>query len=614
MSTDVTRLQDVAPTRGTSAPPSVDELCTANLLATQDGTAFFFKDLLGRFLRVSEGCAQLAGRTPEQMIGLTDFDLTDEAHASELFADEQRIIATGDPLLDKREFDRLADQPGTLVETSKFSLRDADGAIIGTFGWSRDVTPWAVAGEQTARMAEESAEAHLELVLVEAQLRDVLDGSPDAIAKHDTNLRYQYINPAGLALRHSTREQMIGRIDRELGMSAEALRVWESALCRVLETGEPGAIEISAQTARGGAERWFHTTLSANRGGTGAIVGVLSSTRDVSEQKRAEQALVHQATHDSLTSLANRHLLTDRLTQALVRMERYPNRLTVFFVDLDGFKAVNDTHGHEVGDQVLVEVARRLLRITRNQDTVARLGGDEFVVLCDPLVDRGRVEEIAWRIVATLAEPYETTAGTTGPVVSVLPGTFGSTKESGQRMQVRIHRGSREVGGSCVEVLAGGSRLVLDVGRPLCAGWDEHVPLPDVPGLATGDDPSLLGVVVSHPHLDHYGLLDQVHPAVPVFAGAAAAAIVDAARWFSPSGPQLRATGHLHNGVPMVLGTFTVTPYLVDHSAFDSYAMVVEAAGRRLMYTGDLRGHGRKSRLFEEMLARPPAQIDTLLM
>ena len=181
-------------------------------------------------------------------------------------------------------------------------------------------------------------------------------------------------------------------------------------------------------------------------------------------------------------------------------------------------------------------------------------------------------------------------------------------------MQVRIHRGSREVGGSCVEVLAEGSRLVLDVGRPLCAGWDEHVPLPDVPGLATGDDPSLLGVVVSHPHLDHYGLLDQVHPAVPVFAGAAAAAIVDAARWFSPSGPQLRATGHLDNRVPMVLGPFTVTPYLVDHSAFDSYAMVVEAAGRRLMYTGDLRGHGRKSRLFEEMLARPPAQIDTLLM
>lgn len=410
MYSDVTGTQELLG-RGSAALLGLDELCAANLLATRDGTAFFFKDLQGRFLRVSEGCAQLAGRTPEQMVGLTDFDLTDQAHAAELFADEQRIIATGEPLLNKREFDRLADQAGTLVETSKFPLRDAAGTIIGTFGWSRDVTEWAVAGEQIARIAEESAEAHLELVLVEAQLRDVLDGSPDAIAKHDVHLRYQYLNPAGLALRHSTLDAMIGRTDRELGMASGALRVWESALIRVLETGAPGAIEISAQTSAGEAERWYHTTLSANRDAGGEIVGVLSSTRDVTEQKRAEQALVHRATHDSLTSLANRHLLTDRLSRALVRMQRYPNRLTVFFVDLDGFKAVNDTHGHEVGDEVLVEVARRLLRITRNHDTVARFGGDEFVVLCDPLVDAARVGEIGRRVVAALAEPFATSAG-----------------------------------------------------------------------------------------------------------------------------------------------------------------------------------------------------------
>jgi len=408
----VTLLSIAGAARSTSAAPSIDELCAANLFATQDGTAFYFKDLHGRFIRVSDGCARLACRTPEQMIGLTDFDLTDEAHARELLADEERIIATGEPLLNKREFDRLADLPGTMVETSKFPLRDATGAIIGTFGWSRDVTPWAIAGEQITRMAEETAEAHLELVLVEAQLRDVLDGSPDAIAKHDTNLRYQYINPAGLLLRHSTVDQMIGRTDRELGMSADALRVWEAAMARVLETGEPGAIEIAEQSARGGPERWFHTTLSAKRDGGGAIVGVLSSTRDVTDAKCAEEALVRQATHDSLTGLANRALLTNRLDHALQSTTQDPGHLTVFFIDLDDFKAVNDTHGHEVGDQVLVEAARRLLRITRNQDTVARLGGDEFVILCDFPGDRSRVDEIAQRIVDTLAEPFETSAGT----------------------------------------------------------------------------------------------------------------------------------------------------------------------------------------------------------
>jgi len=181
-------------------------------------------------------------------------------------------------------------------------------------------------------------------------------------------------------------------------------------------------------------------------------------------------------------------------------------------------------------------------------------------------------------------------------------------------MRVRVHRGCREIGGSCVEVEAGGSRLVLDVGKPLTAGWDEHVPLPAVPGLAEGDDPSLLAVLISHPHLDHYGLIDQVSGRVPVYAGAGGAAVVGAARFFSPSGPALLPTGHLQDRLPISLGPFTVTPYLVDHSGYDAYALVVHAGGRRLMYTGDLRGHGRKSRLFDDMLARPPAQVDTLLL
>src|SRR5687767_8709481 len=100
-------------------------------------------------------------------------------------------------------------------------------------------------------------------------------------------------------------------------------------------------------------------------------------------------------------------------------------------------------------------------------------------------------------------------------------------------MRVRIHRGAREIGGSCVEVSSRGARLILDVGKPLSAGPREHVPLPAVPGLSDGGDPLLLGVLISHPHLDHYGLVDQVHPSVAVYAGREAAALVSAARFFS---------------------------------------------------------------------------------
>ena len=101
-----------------ASTPGADTLLLINLLTAQDGTVVYFKDRQSRFIRVNEECARLAGRTPEQMIGLTDRDLTDPRHAAELLADEAHIIATGEPMLNKREFDRLANTPGTLVETS----------------------------------------------------------------------------------------------------------------------------------------------------------------------------------------------------------------------------------------------------------------------------------------------------------------------------------------------------------------------------------------------------------------------------------------------------------------------------------------------------------------
>ncbi len=189
------------------------------------------------------------------------------------------------------------------------------------------------------------------------------------------------------------------------------------------------------------------------------------------------------------------------------------------------------------------------------------------------------------------------------------------------QMRVRVHRGCHEVGGTCVEVESGGARLILDVGRPLTAGADDYVDLPKVPGLADGSDPGLLGVLISHGHLDHYGLIDQVHPSIPVYAGRSAAAIVEAARFFSPRGPALLPTGHLVDGQVFTLGPFAVTPHLVDHSAFDAYAFVVEAGGRRLMYTGDLSirrsGHktwqspGRQSATSRAGSSTTPTQAST---
>jgi diguanylate cyclase (GGDEF)-like protein/PAS domain S-box-containing protein len=139
-------------------------------------------------------------------------------------------------------------------------------------------------------------------------------------------------------------------------------------------------------------------------GGTDEVTGWIATVDDVTDSRRAESELTHQATHDVLTGLPNRMLLEDRLQQACARLRRDHDEVSVMFIDLDGFKAVNDTYGHLVGDQVLVEVANRLRQILRAVDTVARIGGDEFVVFCEGLPE-SEVAEVVRRIHDTIAVP-----------------------------------------------------------------------------------------------------------------------------------------------------------------------------------------------------------------
>jgi ribonuclease J len=121
-------------------------------------------------------------------------------------------------------------------------------------------------------------------------------------------------------------------------------------------------------------------------------------------------------------------------------------------------------------------------------------------------------------------------------------------------------------------------------------------------------------VLISHPHQDHYGLAHRLPDATTFLVGKAAAAILDAAALFSPGGLRLKKVTHLVDRTPLVLGPFTLTPFLVDHSAYDSYAVLVEAGGKRLFYSGDLRAHGRKGSLFERLVAGPPKGVEVLLI
>ena len=326
------------------------------------------------------------------MVGLTDHDLFAPTHADAARRDEQRIIATGQPMLNHEERERWHDREDTWVASSKFPLRAPDGTIVGTFGISRDITR-RVKAEEERRLAS-------------SQLRAVLDGSTDRIAKYDAELRYQYLNPAGEKAYGVPAAEVIGTTDRERGMPDDVLPDWEAALRRVIDSGEPGEIEYST-TDEDGSSRWFNARLGPVRDLAGAVVGVLASTRDITALKAAEHALAHQATHDPLTGLANRTLVDARLESALARMERRGGFVAALFVDVDRLKDVNDTYGHGVGDAVLREVGHRLSAVARREDLVARLSGDEFLIICERVPDREVVSDLAARVVQVLAAEYD---------------------------------------------------------------------------------------------------------------------------------------------------------------------------------------------------------------
>lgn len=177
----------------------------------------------------------------------------------------------------------------------------------------------------------------------------------------------------------------------------------------------------------------------------------------------------------------------------------------------------------------------------------------------------------------------------------------------------RVHRGTQQIGGTCIELEADGARLLLDLGLPLDADELSDDLLPEVSGIRT-DDPTLRAIVVSHGHGDHWGLLPLCNPNVPLAMGAATARIMRAAAPFVPNSFAPEVTFQLTDRKALQIGPFAITPYLVDHSAYDAYALLIEAGGKRLFYSGDIRSHGRKGALFEHLINNPPRKVDTMLM
>ena len=198
-------------------------------------------------------------------------------------------------------------------------------------------------------------------------------------------------------------------------------------------------------------------------------------------------------------------------------------------------------------------------------------------------------------------------------------------------MQLIIHRGAHEIGGSCVEIRTNNTRILLDFGMPLVGAdrkpFDQKALtgksleelkrlkiLPDIKGLYKDKEKAIDAILLSHSHFDHYGLLSYAHPDIPVYMSRGAKELIEVSNIFTPNKTGAINYKIIGNKRHFKIGDITVTPYLVDHSAFDARAFLLEGEGKRVFYSGDFRAHGRKSVLFRRMVKDPPKDIDCLLM
>jgi len=171
-------------------------------------------------------------------------------------------------------------------------------------------------------------------------------------------------------------------------------------------------------------------------------------------------------------------------------------------------------------------------------------------------------------------------------------------------VKVVIHRGSNEIGGTCIQLSTERSTILLDLGLPLSKvskGIDVASLKPDA-------------VLISHPHQDHFGLIEALGLDVPVYMGELAHNLINATRLLLGNGLLKNTVRHFKAWVSFEIGDFSITPYLVDHSAADAYGFLVEVEGKRVFYSGDFRAHGRKSVLFDRILKHPPKGVDLLFM
>jgi diguanylate cyclase (GGDEF)-like protein/PAS domain S-box-containing protein len=328
------------------------------------------------------------------MVGKHDLEVFPKDTAQIYYEEELPIFREGIPLLNKVDpYYDAAGNPGW-VSTSKWPLFDAEGNVIGLFGISRDIT--------------ESKQAIDALRESESRFRTLANSAPVLIWMSGLDKLCNWFNKVWLEFTGRSLEQELGNGWTE-GVHLEDFQRCLDTYVTAFDARQEFVMEYRLRR-HDGEYRWLTDHGTPRFDEQGIFLGYIGSCVDVTESHVEHIQTQFTAQHDPLTHLPNRLLLEDRLQQLLSSAKRDKERAALLFVDLDRFKPINDSHGHDIGDRLLQEVAKRLQACVRESDTVARIGGDEFVILLPMVESPEDAKQVAEKIRAALNQPFNVAA------------------------------------------------------------------------------------------------------------------------------------------------------------------------------------------------------------
>jgi len=353
--------------------------------------SYYEVDLGGRFTFVNDATSRHLFFTRDELIGNSYKMIMSETEAQRVFEMFHQVFLTGEPNLGFAHKVTRKDGVTGYAESSVSLLKDEQGRPVGFNSVSRDITERKQLEERLRRSEE--------------RFRTILENMQDSYFEVDLKGNYTFANiSAGDRLGY-TREELLGNNYR-FTTPPEDLANTKAAFSEVYDSGIPNKNFLHKSVCKDGKVIFVESSIDLLRDEQGQVIGFNSVSRDVTQRIEFEQQLADMATHDFLTGLPNRLLLNDRLHVALAQAHRNKNKLAILALDLDRFKAVNDTLGHHVGDELLKAVGHRLTGIIRSGDTIARMGGDEFMLLMPELHQSDSTPSIIGKIAGAFEAPF----------------------------------------------------------------------------------------------------------------------------------------------------------------------------------------------------------------